>query len=103
MSARLDARAGTDPDFGLRVQIEIETVGGRGRCSIGLVPGQSWTVDSPVVPAGMCMWAWSSLMPFLTPLRFGTSLPWEDESGTARVCCPDPDNPVVFRLSTLGE
>lgn len=103
MTAQLDVRAGTDPDFGRRVRIEIVEILGSGRCSIGLKPGAAWLVDSPTVPAGMCMWAWASLTPFLTPLRFGGSLPWEDEPMTARVCCPDPGNPVVFRLSVLGE
>lgn len=37
------------------------------------------------------------MLPFLQPLRFGGSFPWE-EAGEAVVCCPDPHNPVVFRL-----
>lgn len=46
----------------------------------------------------MCGWAYAAMLPFLQPLRFGGSFPWEAE-GEAFVCCPDPANPVVFRLS----
>ena len=103
MSAQSDHRASSDPDLGARVSIEVTGILAGGRCTIGLEPGRTWLVDSPTVPEGMCGWAWAAIMPFLTPLRFGASLPWEDEPGTARVCCPDPDNPVVFRLTVLGE
>lgn len=103
MTAQRDVRAGRDPDFGRRVSIEIVEIHGSGRCSIGLDVGRTWLVESPSVPAGMCMWAWSALMPFLTPLRFGGALPWEDDPMTARVCCPDPENTVVFRLRVLSE
>jgi uncharacterized repeat protein (TIGR04076 family) len=103
MTQHPDISAGADPDSGKRVQIEVVEIAGTGRCTIGLEPGRAWVVDSPCVPDGMCMWAWAALSPFLTPLRFGGSLPWEDDPQTARVCCPDPANPVVFRMSVLPE
>ena len=84
----------TDADHGRPVRITVERILEGGSCSIGYEPGRTWVADSPEVPAGMCMWAWAALAPFLTPLRFGASLPWEDEPGTALVCCPDPHNPV---------
>lgn len=99
MSRPGDADAAADPDLGAIVEIEVVEIGGTGACSAGLQVGDRWTVDSPFVPAGMCMWAWSAIMPLLTPLRFGGALPWEAQQGSARVCCLDPDNPVVFRLT----
>lgn len=86
------------PPEGRRVRIEIVEILGSGKCSIGLAVGDSWTVDSALVPVGMCGWAYAAMLPFLQPLRFGGSFPWEAE-GEAFVCCPDPANPVVFRLS----
>jgi uncharacterized repeat protein (TIGR04076 family) len=88
----------TAPPEGRRVRIEIVDVLGSGACSIGLAVGDSWTVDSALVPEGMCGWAYAAMLPFLQPLRFGGSFPWEAE-GEALVCCPDPANPVVFRLT----
>lgn len=85
------------PAEGRRVTIEIVDIQGRGSCSIGLAVGDRWEVDSALVPRGMCGWAYAAMLPFLQPLRFGGSFPWEAE-GEAFVCCPDPANPVVFRL-----
>ncbi len=101
MSSDQPAPARHDSDRGAPVCIEVERILESGECSFGIEVGRSWVVDSPGVPEGMCMWAWAALVPFLTPLRFGGSLPWEDTPGTARVCCPDPGSPVVFRLTAL--
>lgn len=100
MSDRSEAVAGpSDSDKGRVVDIEVVEIGGSGVCSAGLAVGDRWVVDSPFVPAHICMWAWASILPMLTPLRFGGALPWEPEESNARVCCLDPDNPVVFRLT----
>lgn len=87
------------PREGRRVTIEIVEIQGTGACSAGLCVGDRWEVDSALVPAGICGWAYAAMLPFLQPLRFGGSFPWE-VAGEARVCCPDPDNPVVFLLKT---
>ena len=85
------------PAEGRGVTVEIVEIQGGGRCSVGLEVGDRWEVDSALVPAGICGWAYAAMLPFLQPLRFGGSFPWE-EAGEALVCCPDPANPVVFRL-----
>lgn len=54
-------------------------------------------------PAGFCRWALAAIHPFTAVVRFGGSLPWEKEPGVAHACCPDPDNPVVFRISRITE
>lgn len=79
------------------VSIEIIAVKGKGSCPLGLKKGEKWEIDSAAVPDGFCGWAYHSLFPFLQVLRFGGSFPWEKE-GEATVCCPDPDNTVVFKL-----
>ena len=87
----------TVPVEGRRVRIEIVGIQGSGVCSIGHAVGDCWEVDSALAPAGICGWAYAAMLPFLQPLRFGGSFPWE-EAGEAQVCCPDPANPVVFKL-----
>ena len=72
---------------------------GPGRCSYGHLVGDSFEIGE-VCPAGLCAWAFNSLFPFATVLRFGGSLPWED-AGRACVSCPDPDNTVVFELEVV--
>jgi len=50
----------------------------------------------------VCHWAAHTILPFTTALRFGGDLPWESEPGLARVCCPDPDDPVVFEIRRVA-
>ena len=52
-------------------------------------------------PPDMCSWAFYTLFPFASVLRFGGSFPWEDDPDKTTVACPDPENPVVFELRRL--
>ncbi len=81
-----------------KIKIEIVKILERGKCPLGLKVGDSWEIEDAFLPQGMCAWAFHSLFPFIVTLRFGGDLPWESE-GEAFACCPDPNNPVVFRLS----
>ncbi|MBA4378819.1 MAG: TIGR04076 family protein [Gemmatimonas sp.] len=81
------------------MRVEVIGIMGAGTCSSGLHEvGQSWVVDDAVVPQGMCGYAYNAINPFIMALRCGGRFPWKDEP-VATVCCPDADNPVVFRLS----
>ncbi len=83
---------------GRAVRIEVVGITGKGKCSSDLhTVGQSWVVSDPAVPHGMCGYAYNSICPFITALRFGGRPPWKDDPAVT-VCCPDADNPVVFRL-----
>lgn len=90
------------PAEGQGVKIEVVEIQGTGKCSSGHAVGDVWNVTSDVVPAGMCGWAYAAMLPFLQVLRYGGSFPWE-ATGEAAVCCPDPDNPVVFKLSVARD
>jgi uncharacterized repeat protein (TIGR04076 family) len=84
---------------GKRVRVEVVEIMGSGKCSSDLHKvGQAWVVSDAVVPPGMCAWAYNSIQPFITALRCDGRFPWRDDP-VARVCCPDADNPVVFRVS----
>jgi uncharacterized repeat protein (TIGR04076 family) len=88
--------------IGRRVVARIVEVRGRhgpGNCSYGHRQGEVFEVGE-VCPA-MCAWAFNALFPFAAVLRFGGSLPWEKDSSRAMVCCPDPDNTVVFELKVV--
>lgn len=88
--------------IGRRVVARIVEVRGRhgpGNCSYGHRQGEVFEVGE-VCPA-MCAWAFNALFPFAAVLRFGGSLPWEKDPSRAMVCCPDPDNTVVFELKVV--
>lgn len=84
---------------GRPVRVEVVDIMGAGSCASGIHEvGQHWTVTDSMVPAGMCGWAYNAISPFIAALRFDGRFPWRDEPVT-NVCCPDADNPVVFRVS----
>ena len=75
----------------------------KGTCEAGHKVGDEFIIDPVRTPAGMCPWALCALFPFAETLQFGGTFPWEKTPGTARVACPDPDNPVVFELRLTKE
>jgi uncharacterized repeat protein (TIGR04076 family) len=84
---------------GRAVKIQVVKVLNGGECASRLhCVGQSWIVSDSAVPQGMCCYAYNSIIPFITALHFGGCPPWNDKPEVT-VCCPDADNPVVFRLS----
>ena len=89
------------PSHGSPIAVEVIEVRG-GECPLEYRPGTQFLVDGPLVPEGMCTWAWNTMLPSLSVLRFGGTLPWEDFPGVIRTACPDPDRTVVFRLSRQG-
>jgi len=86
-----------------KVVVTVKEIQGRGVCSFGLRPGDSWTITSEETPQGFCSWALQAIFPFLTVLRFGGEFPWETDKNTAVVCCPDPHNPVIFELKRVKD
>ncbi len=80
------------------MDIKATIVSQKGICEAGHKKGDEFIIGQ-TTPKGMCAWAHYTLFPFAQALAFGGSFPWEKEEGTALVCCPDPDNPVVFKLT----
>jgi len=81
------------------IRVEIIEIMGSGKCPSGFQIGRSWVISDGICPEGMCAWAFNSILPFITTLRFNGRFPWREEP-MARVCCPDADNPVVFQVSS---
>lgn len=87
-----------------KIQIKVQKILERGVCPLGFKPGDTWEVKGERVPERFCSWAFQSIFPFLTVLRFGGNFfAWGMPEGKATVCCPDPANPVVFELERIEE
>ncbi len=87
-------------------KIRIKVVETKGKCTANLKVGDEFEIDNngQPVPVNFCGWAFVTLWSFVTPLRYGGTLPWEKDPNKAYVSCPDPDNTVVFEISrTLDE
>lgn len=72
---------------------------GWGTWPLGIETGDIFRSDLEV--GAVCHWTAHTLPPSSTDLRFGSDLPAESEPGLARICCPDPDNSVVFEIRRL--
>lgn len=78
-------------------EVEVAIVEQKGRCPNGHRVGESWVVGRKT-PAGICMGAFGSLLPYITTLKFGGTFPWEAREGEGTFSCPDHENLTVFRL-----
>lgn len=83
-----------------KVKIKVIEIKGNGICSAGLKVGDIFEIgrNGQPVPINFCGWAFATLWPFITPLRYGGKLPWESDESKAHVSCPDPENTVVFEI-----
>ena len=88
---------------GYKVKMTITEIMGKGVCPFKLKPDDSREIQGEAVPEHFCSWAFQSILPFLTVLRFGGSFPWGGKGNEVMVCCPDPANPVVFKLERIEE
>jgi uncharacterized repeat protein (TIGR04076 family) len=82
--------------------VKVKVISQKGHCEAGHKVGDEWLVGEKT-PPGMCIFAFASLFPFMTPLMFGGAFPWEKDPDKTTAVCPDPDNPVVFEISRVGD
>lgn len=68
-----------------------------GICSMGHKIGDEFIIDD-ITPDKMCSWAFHSIFPFYSVLKYNGSFPWEKDPNKAIVACPDPQNIVHFEL-----
>jgi uncharacterized repeat protein (TIGR04076 family) len=78
-------------------EIIAEVISQKGKCEAGHKVGDKFVIGQQT-PANLCSWAFYTLFPFAEVLQFNGVFPWEKDKNTATVACPDPENPVVFRL-----
>jgi len=83
-------------------KVSVKVISQKGTCDAGHKVGDEW-VFGEKTPEGLCIFAFDSLMPFITPLMFGGSFPWEKDPDMTTVACPDGQNPVVFEIRRLPE
>jgi uncharacterized repeat protein (TIGR04076 family) len=83
-------------------KVRVKVVSQKGSCEAGHKVGDEWLVGEKT-PEGLCIFAFSALLPSLTPLMYGGSFPWEKDTEATTVACPDGQNPVVFEIRRLPE
>ncbi len=81
-------------------KIKIKVISQKGSCVVGHKVGDEFATAG-ATPAGMCLFAFSSMLPSLMPLMFGGQFFWSKDKDVTEVACPDADNPVVFELRRI--
>ena len=90
-----------------RVVMKIISV--KGTCEAKHQVGQEFdlsgdfTVGMSGHPKTICTSLLYAIYPNYCVLRFGGSLPWEQNPDVAHVACLDPENPVVIQLKRIRE
>lgn len=85
-----------------RYNVQIEVLSQKGTCAAGHSVGDQFEI-SKHTPDGFCIFAYSALDPDIRTLMFGGVYPWSENEKQYICCCPDPVNPVIFKLSRIAE
>ena len=83
-------------------QVSIKVISQKGHCEAGHKVGDQWLVGEKT-PQGMCIYAFASLFPLITPLMYGGAYPWEKDPDMTTAACPDGQNPVLFELRRVKD
>lgn len=84
--------------------VEITVTSQTGVCAAGHTVGESFLIPGDgerFTATGICLHALATMFPKVLALRYGASFPWAAPDGSIDHACPDPENPVVFRLRVL--
>jgi uncharacterized repeat protein (TIGR04076 family) len=90
-------------------KVIMEVISAKGVCEAGHEAGETFDLGGDIQlsytnkKGAICPALFYAIYPNLRVLRFGGSLPWEEDKDVAHVACPDPFNPVVVRLRRVRQ
>jgi uncharacterized repeat protein (TIGR04076 family) len=82
--------------------VEVSVVSQKGNCGAGHKVGDNWIIKN-TTPAGICLSAYQVLDHNIDILKYGGKYPWSKDEDSCEIVCPDPANPVVFKLRRIKE
>ena len=87
--------------------VKIKIISQTGVCLGKHKVGEEWIMkgrdDGWKIPAGICMFAFASIYPYIQMLMYGGSFPWQYDPDVWPAPCPDSKNPVVFELTRIDK
>lgn len=78
------------------IKVIVKSV--KGKCSLKHKEGEEFIFKGGIAPGGLCTEAMLTVIPVARTLMFGGTHFWEKNPDSISVCCPDPQNPVVFEV-----
>jgi len=87
-----------------RLRVVVEEV--KGFCDLPARVGDTFEIDGGrlIIPPGkhVCIWALQAMMPFLTVKQRKIDEANDWVPTTSRICCPDPNGMVIYRVDIVG-
>jgi uncharacterized repeat protein (TIGR04076 family) len=80
--------------------IEITVTGQKGTCGAGHKVGDKWLIQNHT-PGGICLSVYPQMHACIDVLKYGGTYPWNKDPDIDQVICPDPQNPVIFKLKRI--
>lgn len=90
-------------------KVLMKVISVRGTCEAAHQAGQEYDLGGDVTlgtsgkPGTLCQALYIAAYPNFRALKFGGSVPWEQDPDVIHVACPDPFNPVVVQLRRVRE
>ena len=83
-------------DMKLGKKVTVKVISVKGKCEYSHRKGHKY--EYPYT--GLCPYALHVLWPYITTKIGGGIIPWEEKNNKLHISCPNPDDLVVFELST---
>jgi uncharacterized repeat protein (TIGR04076 family) len=80
--------------------VEITVISQKGTCGAGHKAGDKWIVSNHT-PGGICLSAYPLMESSIDVLKYGGSFPWSENPDESGAVCPDPQNPVAFKIRRI--
>ena len=82
-----------------RIRITVEKI--EGTCTTTHRVGEQFIIRNGKTPEGICLTAFSGLLPYINALLYDASFQWESQKGQICLGCPDPQNRVIFSIELI--
>lgn len=96
-----DAPIVVSPADSGKKKFRITVEGVQGTCVACHRAGEVFYMEEDKTPQGICLTAFSGLLPYINAMICDAKFPWESSPGRIRLGCPDPDNNVVFVIEEI--
>jgi uncharacterized repeat protein (TIGR04076 family) len=83
----------------VKFRITIKEI--KGACDNGHQVGDSFEIQDAKTPGGICLSAFSAILPKLMTLMLGGDIPWSSDKDVDIVACPDPENAVRWEVRRI--
>ncbi|MFX1251430.1 MAG: TIGR04076 family protein [Promethearchaeota archaeon] len=80
-----------------KILFEVVNILEGGKCPVNHQIGDKFSF--PEDKGKICPYALMTLSPYSLALQSGGSFPWEENPDSLTLCCPDYNNPVVFKIT----